>query len=73
VLPPNVPAEVLVEVTGMPAATDRYTTPGLVIEPRATFEQSWIDRLVTSPFLMVVLLGLLALWVLVRTQTRTPE
>jgi Flp pilus assembly protein TadB/uncharacterized protein YegL len=63
-LPPNVPAEVRATVAGLPAASASYTTPELVIEPRGTFESSWVDDVITSPFLMVfVVVSVLALLV----------
>jgi tight adherence protein B len=52
-LPPNVPATVKVAVAGLPAATAAYTTPALDFTARGTFEQSWVDDVITSPWLMV--------------------
>jgi tight adherence protein B len=64
VLPPTTPANVRATVAGLPAATASYTTPELVIEPRGTFESSWIDDVITSPFLLIfVVLSVLALLV----------
>lgn len=65
VLPPKVPAEVRATVAGLPAAaTATYTTPDLLIEPRGTFESSWVDDVIASPFLMVfVIVSVLALLV----------
>jgi tight adherence protein B len=64
VLPPLVKANVVATVAGLQAATATYTTPELIIEPRGTFEQSWVDDVITSPFLMVfVVLSVLALLV----------
>ncbi len=61
-LPPDVKATVSATVAGLPAATATYTTPQLLIEPRGTFEQSWVDDVITSPYLMIfVVLSVLAL------------
>ena len=61
-LPPNVPAHVNVVVAGLPAATAAYTTPALDLTPAGTFERSWIDDVITSPWLMVfVIVAVLAL------------
>lgn len=63
-LPPNVPATVQATVAGLPAATATYTTPELTIEPRGTFQQSWVDDVIVSPYLMVfVVVSVLALLV----------
>jgi tight adherence protein B len=63
-LPPEVPAAVKATVTGLPAATATYTTPALDIQPRGTFESSWVDDVITSPFLLIfVVLSVLALLV----------
>lgn len=55
-LPPNVPANVKVVVAGLPAATAAYTTPTLDLTARGTFERSWIDEVIISPWLMVFIL-----------------
>ena len=61
-LPPNVKAAVSATVTGFPAATASYTTPALDFTARGTFERSWIDDTITSPWLMVfVVIAVLAL------------
>ncbi len=45
-----------------PAATATYTTPPLDLAPTGTFEQSWIDEVITSPWLMIfVVVAVLAL------------
>jgi tight adherence protein B len=64
-LPPQVPASVRIAVTNLPgAATASYTTPALEITPRGTFERSWVDRVIVSPWLMVfVIVSVLALLV----------
>ncbi|MEP7225182.1 MAG: type II secretion system F family protein, partial [Actinomycetota bacterium] len=61
-LPPNVPANVKVAVAGLPAATAAYTTPAIDFAARGTFERSWIDKVIISPWLMVfILISVLAL------------
>jgi tight adherence protein B len=61
-LPPNVPANVNVTVAGLPAATAAYTTPAIDFAPSGTFERSWIDKVIISPWLMVfILVAVLAL------------
>ena len=61
-LPPNVPAKVNVAVAGLPAATAAYTTPAIDFSARGTFERSWIDEVIISPWLMVfILVAVLAL------------
>ena len=61
-LPPHAAAAVLVKVAGLAPATAKYTTPALDLEPQGTFEQSWIDKVITSPWLMIfVVVSVLAL------------
>ena len=61
-LPPLANAVVAVNVAGLPTATAKYTTPALDFSPQGTFEQSWIDEVITSPWLMVfVIVSVLAL------------
>jgi len=61
-LPPLANAVVAVNVAGLPTATAKYTTPALDFSPQGTFEQSWIDEVITSPWLMVfVIVAVLAL------------
>jgi len=55
-LPPNVPANVKVVVAGLPAASAAYTTPTIDFTARGTFERSWIDEVIISPWLMVFIL-----------------
>lgn len=55
-LPPEVEANVQVAVPGLPAATAAYTTPALDITPGGTFERSWIDEVILSPWLFVFIL-----------------
>jgi tight adherence protein B len=61
-LPPQRPAAVVVKVNGLAPATAKYTTPALVLEPQGTFQQSWADEVITSPWLMIfVIVSILAL------------
>jgi tight adherence protein B len=61
-LPPNVKATVRAVGTGLAPATATYTTPALDFTPQGTFEQSWIDDIITSPWLMLfVVVAILAL------------
>ncbi|GIU95317.1 MAG: hypothetical protein KatS3mg012_1774 [Gaiellaceae bacterium] len=52
-LPADVKATVKVVVPGLGPATATYTTPALEIQPGGTFEQTWIDRVILSPWLMI--------------------
>ena len=61
-LGPNVKAAVSATATGLPTATASYTTPALDFTARGTFERSWIDQVIVSPWLMVfILVAVLAL------------
>ena len=61
-LPPQVKADVRVTVKGFPAATARYVTPTLQVSPSGTFERTWLDKVIESPYLMVfVVVAVLAL------------
>jgi tight adherence protein B len=61
-LPPQQKAVVKVQVAGLAPATAAYTTPTLDVAPQGTFEQSWIDEVITSPWLMIfVVVAVLAL------------
>ena len=61
-LPAHRPAVVLVKVAGLAPATAKYTTPTLTLEPQGTFEESWVDETITSPWLMIfVVVAVLAL------------
>ena len=61
-LPPQRAAVVLVKVKGLAPATAKYTTPALDLAPQGTFEESWIDQVITSPWLMIfVIVAVLAL------------
>lgn len=61
-LPPNVKAAVRAVAPGLAPATASYTTPPLDLSPQGTFEESWIDGIITSPWLMIfVVLSVCAL------------
>ena len=64
-LAPRVPASVRIAVAGLPtAATATYTTPALELTPRGTFERTWVDKVIVSPWLMIfVVVSVLALLV----------
>jgi Flp pilus assembly protein TadB len=63
-LAPQVPARVSIAVDGVGTATATYTTPALELTPRGTFERTWIDRVIVSPWLMIfVVVSVLALLV----------
>ncbi len=62
VLPPQREAQVQVKVVGYAPASATYTTPALELAPQGTFERSWIDEVITSPWLMIfVVVAVLAL------------
>ncbi len=68
-LPPRDEATVKATVAGLGTpAVARYTTPTLNFSPRGTFDESWTDKVIMSPWLMVfvvvAVLGLLAFAVL---------
>src|SRR6185437_6096036 len=49
-------------VAGLAPATAKYTTPALDLTPQGTFETTWIDEVITSPWLMIfVIVAILAL------------
>jgi tight adherence protein B len=57
-LPPRVEANVQVNVNGFAApARASYTTPALNLSPRGTFDREWVDDVITSPWLMVFVIG----------------
>jgi len=61
-LPPEREATVVVAVNGYSPTRAAYTTPALDLTPSGTFERSWIDDVITSPWLMVfVIVAVLAL------------
>jgi tight adherence protein B len=56
-LRPEVEATVKVSVAGAGAATASYTTPALDLDPRGSFDRTWVDRVILSPWLMVFVVG----------------
>lgn len=61
-LPPDREAVVVMKVKGYAAAKATYTTPELDFAPRGTFERSWVDQVITSPWLMIfIVVAVLAL------------
>ncbi len=61
-LPANQKAVVSATITGFAPATASYTTPNIDFTARGTFERSFIDEVITSPWLMVfVIVSVLAL------------
>jgi tight adherence protein B len=61
-LPPQQKANVQVNVAGYAPASATYTTPALDLAPSGTFEESWVDEVITSPWLMIfVVVSVLAL------------
>ncbi|MGI8885628.1 MAG: type II secretion system F family protein [Gaiellaceae bacterium] len=60
-LPPKVEANVSVTVDGQTAKAT-YTTPALAITSGGTFDRSWIDKVIVSPFLAVfIVISVIAL------------
>jgi tight adherence protein B len=63
-LPPDQEVEVTATVNGVGTATAAYTTPHIDFTERGTFNESWVDDAITSPFLMIfVVIAVLALLV----------
>jgi tight adherence protein B len=61
-LPPEVEATVRASVAGAGAATATYTTPPLKVGPPGSFDHSFFDEVILSPFLMAfVIVSVLAL------------
>lgn len=61
-LPPRTNASVRAAVAGLPAATTSYTTPALDFGNRGTFDYSFIDSVIVSPFLMAfIVISVIAL------------
>jgi tight adherence protein B len=61
-LAPQVKANVKVAAKGFPPATAHYTTPKLNVTPSGTFNRTWLDKVIESPYLMVfVIVAVLAL------------
>jgi tight adherence protein B len=52
-LPAEVNATVKVVVPGFAPATATYTTPAIDLQPGGTFERTWIDEVILSPWLLV--------------------
>ena len=73
-LPPQVKAQVAATISGFAPATATYTTPAIDFAPRGTFEKSWIDQVITSPWLMlfvvVAVLALIAFAILTAVDVR---
>jgi tight adherence protein B len=62
--PPDQKVQVTASVDGVGSDTISYTTPHIDFTERGTFEESWIDNVITSPFLMIfVVIAVLALLV----------
>ena len=75
-LPPEVPASVRATVAGLPgAATASYTTPELVLVSGGTFDKTWMDEVIVSPWLMIFIavsvLALLSFAVLTAVDVRS--
>jgi tight adherence protein B len=73
-LPPNVKAKVAVAVGGQTARAN-YTTPPLSLSSdRGTFDRSWLDKVIVSPylavFIVVSVIALLALALLTAADAR---
>jgi Flp pilus assembly protein TadB/uncharacterized protein YegL len=61
-LPPDQKVLVTATVDGAGTATTSYTTPHIDFTERGTFESSWVDDVVASPWLMIfVIVSILAL------------
>ena len=73
-LPPQQNAIVVVKVAGYAPAKTAYKTPALDLAPQGTFERSWIDEAVTSPwlllFVIVAIIALLAFAILSAVDVR---
>jgi len=63
-LPPERKANVKIDVTGFKPAVATYVTPKLDFSPQGTFNRSWFDQVIVSPWLMIfVAVTILALLV----------
>jgi tight adherence protein B len=61
-LPPETKASVTATVAGLAPARAAYTTPKLDLLARGTFERSWVDKTIVSPYLMAfIIISVLAL------------
>jgi tight adherence protein B len=60
--PVSSPTTVVVTVAGRAPATAKYTTPAINFAPQGTFDRSFVDDTITSPWLMIfVIVSVLAL------------
>jgi tight adherence protein B len=60
--PASTKTVVAVRVAGSAPASATYTTPALDLAPQGTFEETWVDGVITSPWLMIfVVVSVLAL------------
>jgi tight adherence protein B len=60
--PPTVKTTVAVTAANLPVTTTTYTTPELELVEGGTFDRSWIDEVIVSPWLMVfVIVTIIAL------------
>jgi tight adherence protein B len=61
-MPPETRTVVEVKVPGYSAVTTSYVSPELDVSPKGTFELTWVDQVITSPWLMIfVVVSILAL------------
>ncbi len=61
-LPPSTKAKVSAVSPGFAPASATYTTPPLDLTPQGTFDETWVDGVITSPWLMIfVVVAVLAL------------
>jgi tight adherence protein B len=60
--PANRPTVVVVNVAGRAPASAKYTTPAIDFAPQGTFDRTFVDDTITSPWLMIfVIVSVLAL------------
>jgi uncharacterized protein YegL len=68
-VPSDQKVKVTATVNGVGTATTSYTTPHIDFTERGTFEESWIDEVITPLFLMVlVVIAVLTLFVFARAR-----
>lgn len=61
-LGPEIEAVVRAKAAGYQAASATYTTPALGLLDHGTFDRTWVDKVIVSPFLMVfVIVSVIAL------------
>ncbi|MFO7571495.1 MAG: type II secretion system F family protein [Gaiellaceae bacterium] len=61
-VPADTEANVKAVLVGLPAAAAVYTTPAIDVAPGGTFDRTWVDEVIISPWLMVfVLVAMFAL------------